>query len=104
MFLVRFCNVVAAEIQLTSHQLVEVLQYEYASMRKSMQTRRIKKQLKRKMKEANSYAEWRSLAEHYDNFEGIILQFICCYPRVKFYCPSNLPYSPQTFAGDFLFV
>lgn len=72
MFLVRFCNVVAAEIQLTSHQLVEVLQYEYASLHKSIQTRRIKRELKRKMKESNSYAEWRSLAEQYDNFEGII--------------------------------
>ena len=70
MFVFRFINVVAAESYITSVRLIEVAHHEYHSMRNVFRTKKIKKELKKKMSHANSYAEWKIYAQDYDKLKG----------------------------------
>lgn len=70
MSLIRFFQVVAFESYDSTSKLADIVKYKYMSTKKYFKTRRIKKELKTKMKHANSYAEWHSYAEKYDQLAG----------------------------------
>ena len=72
MFIVRFCNVVISEAYISSGYLVDIVKYECEAIKKNIHERRTKKKLKDKMNRSNSFREWKTYAEEYDKFEGIL--------------------------------
>ena len=75
MFIVKFCKVVTNEACESTFQLYEILQYQYQSTRDYFRSRKIKKDLRKKMNHANSYAEWKIYAEEFDKLKGNKLFF-----------------------------
>ena len=48
----------------------ESLLFEFTRVRNGLKTRRLKKELKKKMKRAKNREEWKIYAEEFDNLEG----------------------------------
>ena len=69
------CNTLLNEIAETTNVLKEVFFFHSHHIFESMETKHIKKELIKKMKKANSFEEWRSYAQDYDNLKGFFFDF-----------------------------
>ena len=58
------------EIAETSQVFKEIFFFHSQSLFEKYESKRIKKQLIKKMKKAKNYAEWKSYAEEFDNLKG----------------------------------
>lgn len=70
MFVIKFCRVVVSEAYVTTHEFIEVVNYQYHSTRDFFRKRKTKQSLLKKMHHANSYAEWKSYAQEFDKLKG----------------------------------
>jgi len=70
MIVFRFFNVIAAESYDCSCKLAEIVQYKCSTLQQYIKNRKYKKELRAKMSHTNSYGEWKTYAENYDNLTG----------------------------------
>ena len=68
-------NTLLDEIAETTNVLKEVFFFHSHHIFESMETKRIKKDLIKKMKKTNSFEEWHSHAQDYDNLTGFSIDF-----------------------------
>ena len=68
-------NTLLDEIAETTNVLKEVFFFHSHHIFENMKTKRIKKDLIKKMKKAHSFKEWRSYAEEFDNLKGFSFNF-----------------------------
>jgi len=71
MFVIKFCRVVVSEAYVTTHEFIEVVNYQYHSTRDFFRKRKTKQSLLKKMHHANSYAEWKSYAQEFDKLKDV---------------------------------
>jgi Domain of unknown function (DUF3336). len=69
--LTRFCTVCFSETYDCSVKVIEICKWNISSIKGYFNNRRNKAQLKKKMKHANSYSEWKTYANEYDQMKDI---------------------------------
>ena len=58
------------EVQVSTSKFGDLAVYEYQSMKDYVRNRKMKRELKRRMKHATSYSEWEEHALQYDDITG----------------------------------
>lgn len=69
--LTRFCTVCFSETYDCSVKVIEIFKWNYSSFKGYFKNKTKKVELKKKMKHANSYSEWKNYAHEYDQMKDI---------------------------------